>query len=229
MMYKRMISFWSLLCLLGLVSISASATTKVIKVPFVKKITVDGKANDWKIPCAVKGFIAPWNGNDYDQTKFYACHNDKYLYLLYEVKDSTLTYNDGKTEDSVGNEDRVEFFISKDNKMSTYYGAEIDPQGKVMDYEAHFYRKCDYSWNYKGLILGHQIGKHSYTMEVAIPMKELKELGLISPEGKIHMGVFRADYYGSEMNQVVWRPWIVPDAKKPDFHIPSSLGILELK
>ena len=87
---------------------------------------------------------ASWQKQKYTEDSL-ACHNDKYLYLLYEVKDSTLTYNDGKTEDSVGNEDRVEFFISKDNKMSTYYGAEIDPQGKVMDYEAHFYRKCDYS------------------------------------------------------------------------------------
>ena len=228
-MYIRNRLFWLLLCLLYLIPISAYSKTKVINVPFVNKINVDGKTNDWKIPCAVNGFIAPWNGNDYDQTKFYACHNDQYLYLLYEVRDTTLTYNDGKTEASVGNEDRVEFFISKDDQMSTYYGAEIDPQGKVMDYESHFYRKCDYSWNYKGLILGHHIGKHSYTMEVAIPLKELRELGLISTEGKIHMGVFRADYYGSNMDQVVWRPWIVPDSKKPDFHIPSSLGILVLK
>ena len=35
------------------------------------------------------------------------------LYFLYEVSDTTLVYNDEKTEASVGNGDRIEFFIEQ--------------------------------------------------------------------------------------------------------------------
>lgn len=44
--------------------------------------------------------------------------------------------------------------MSKDPEMKTYYCAEIDPKGKVMDYEAHNYRKFDFNWNFKDLKLG---------------------------------------------------------------------------
>lgn len=102
---------------------------------------MDGKQDDWKNVSAVTGLIAPWDGAEKDKTAFYACHDQKNLYFLYEVSDTTLVYNDEKTEASVGNEDRIEFFMSKDPEMKTYYCAEIDPKGKVMDYEAHNYRK----------------------------------------------------------------------------------------
>ena len=66
-------------------------------------------------------------------------------------------------------------------------------------------------------------------MEGSISLKSLKELGLISPEGKIRMGVYRADYFDDAGDRVIWSSWIVPDAAEPDFHIPSSLGILKLE
>ena len=200
-----------------------------IRAPFVKGIKVDGKGDDWNIPSAVRGLIAPWDGAVKDSTAFYVCHDKKNLYFLYEVSDTTLVYNNEKTEASVGSSDRVEFFFSKDPEMKTYYCAEIDPQGKVMDYEAHHYRKFDGSWNFKDLKVATYIGKDSYRVEGSLSLKSLKDLGLVSPEGEIRMGVYRADYFGNKDDQVVWSSWIVPEATEPDFHIPSSLGILGLE
>ena len=86
------------------------------------------------------------------------------------------------------------FFMSKDPEMKTYC-AEIDPKGKVMDYEAHNYRKFDFNWNFKDLKLATSVGKDSYRVEGSISLKTLRKLGLISPEGEIRMGVYRADYF----------------------------------
>ena len=190
---------------------------------------MDGKQDDWKTVSAVTGLIAPWDGAEKDKTAFYACHDQKNLYFLYEVSDTSLVYNDEKTEASVGNGDRIEFFMSKDPEMKTYYCAEIDPKGKVMDYEAHNYRKFDFNWNFKDLKLATSVGKDSYRVEGSISLKTLRKLGLISPEGEIRMGVYRADYFDDAGERVIWSSWIVPDAAEPDFHIPSSLGILKLE
>ena len=73
------------------------------------------------------------------------------------------------------------------------------------------------------------IGKDSYRVEGSLSLKSLKDLGLVSPEGEIRMGVYRADYFGNKDDQVIWSSWIVPEATEPDFHIPSSLGILRLE
>lgn len=66
-------------------------------------------------------------------------------------------------------------------------------------------------------------------MEGSIPLKSLEEMGVISPDGKIRFGVYRADYYVPQEEQVIWSSWIIPDAANPDFHIPSSLGVLKLR
>ena len=55
-----------------------------ISAPFSKGIKVDGKQDDWKNVPAVTGLIAPWDGAEKDKTAFYACHDQKNLYFLYE-------------------------------------------------------------------------------------------------------------------------------------------------
>lgn len=205
------------------------AVTPFISAPQVTGIRIDGNKDDWKIEPLLTGLIAPWDGAVKDNSSFYAGHDQKYFYFLYEVSDSTLTYNAEKTEASVGNEDRVEFFISCDPEMNTYYCAEMDPQGKVMDYEARHYRKFDMKWDFKNLNLKTYIGKNTYRVEGSIPLKELKKMGVLSPSGELRMGVYRADYKDAQGKNVVWSSWIIPDAAQPDFHIPSSLGILKLE
>lgn len=200
----------------------------VIHAPYAQKIKVDGDNADWKSQPAVVGLIAPWDGVTPDDTKFSVCRDDKNLYFLYEVADSTLIFNDEKTEASVGKGDRIEFFFSKDPELGTYYCAEIDPKGKIMDYRAEHYRKFDFSWNFKKLNLGTRVDANRYCVEGSIPLKELKALGVISPSGEIRLGIYRADYYGPREEQVVWSSWIIPEAAEPDFHIPSSFGILQL-
>lgn len=60
-------------------------------------------------------------------------------------------------------------------------------------------------------------------------VEDAKKIRVVSPEGEIRMGVYRADYFDDAGERVIWSSWIVPDAAEPDFHIPSSLGILKLE
>lgn len=201
----------------------------LIKVPFLKGIKVDGKTGDWKISPAIKGLVDPWSGRGRDNTDFYVCHDKKNIYFLYMVPDTNIVYNAEKTESSVRKSDRVEFFLSKDDEMSTYYCVEINPIGKVSDYEAHYYRKFDYNWNLEGLKVSTAIKDNKYYLvEGSISLESLKSLGLISSENVINVGIYRANLLDENVDHVIWLSWIIPDAVKPDFHVPSTLGKFKL-
>ena len=99
----------------------------------------------------INGLHAPWDGLD-DDTKFRCSTDDSLFKFSFEVNDSTLTLEpEYKDKMSVIYEDRVEIFFSPDTLMSHYYGAEMDPAGRVLDYQAEYYRKFDYTWGFKTL------------------------------------------------------------------------------
>lgn len=43
----------------------------------------------------------------------------------------------------------------------------------------------------------------------------------------MYLGVFRADYQG--LDTVDWYTKTIPDAKKPDFHVPSAFEKVSLQ
>ncbi len=93
-----------------------------------------------------RGFRDPWDGLS-DGTQVSVCTDGRVLSFQFEVEDSTLVVCDGPTERSVDHGDRVEVFLSCDDAMGLYYGFEVDPRGKVMDYRNEFYRQFDYGWS----------------------------------------------------------------------------------
>ena len=93
----------------------------------------------WKSIKPITGFHAPWDGLD-DETEFRCAATRDSLFFRFDVKDNTpfceKTYND---EMDVVHEDRVEVFFSPVEGMKeTYYGAEVDFLGRILDYRQAF-------------------------------------------------------------------------------------------
>ena len=162
---------------------------------------------------------APWSGMDSD-TRF-CCHStaDRFFFQ-FDAADSTLTLVEPFTgERDVDPEDRVEFFFAQDRKLSKpYYCAEIDSEGRVMDYKATFYRAFDFGWNFMTLQVRSMTTPWGYRVAGSIAREELESLGL-DLDGGFWMGVFQGDAaVGREM---LWYSLVPTDDVTPDFHQPK--------
>ena len=205
----------------------------------VKKITGDislsGKGDDlrWRSAQAVSDFNYPWEKAPPLPTTFKALHNGDWLYGLFEIQDPKVylsQHTNEKTE--VAASSRAEIFFKIDDHLTPYYCLEIDPTGRVMDYKASYYRQFDMEWSWPK---GHLLAKTTqtidgYSIEIAISKKSLKELGLLNDK-TLQVGLYRADCFPQPQGppEFKWISWEKPDSKTPDFHIPSSFGLLQLE
>jgi hypothetical protein len=200
-----------------------------------KEIVVTGLGDDqrWKKAVELTDFIYPWENETPPLTSFKALHSKDWLYLLYKVKDdhiNVLVKTNEKSE--VVSSDRVEIFFRKDDQMLPYYGLEMDPHGRVFDYLAEYHRKFTSTWSWPEgqLVIKANKVADGYTVEVAISKKSLKQLELIKGN-KIEAGIYRGDCaeITEDNSKIKWISWIRPDSPTPNFHIPSSFGILLLE
>jgi hypothetical protein len=148
-------------------------------------------------------------------------------------------------------EDRVEMILSRDEQMNKYFCFEIDSRGRTFDYQASYYRQFDPKWKCKGLETAAAPTKKGYTVEGRIPLATLVEMGFprLVPGEKILCGLYRAEFSHDRSGKPVvqretihnrgrrlagpppiedWMSWIDPKTPEPDFHVPSSLGRLEI-
>ena len=160
----------------------------------------------------------PWYGWE-DATKVSFCRSADAINVRFDVKDSTLTVCRGEGERTVDNSDRAELFISCDPEMKRYYGFEMDPEGKMMDYRNSFYRQFDYGWD-SGIKPVSTILPEGYRVEVSFPYNFLRSAD-IEPDGPLHIGLYRADATGS--GDIHWFTLADPHTPEPDFHVPASL------
>lgn len=182
------------------------------------EINIDADLSDWDSSPFLESLPAPWESDLRDETVFDYRTTDDYFYFYFKTIDTTLTLVPYTDELSVAKDDRVELFFSKDAGLTNYYCLEINPRGDILDYQASYYRKFDYTWRLKTLKTATEITKDGFIVEGKIAIKELNELGL---QNEIYLGIFRADFLGN--GEIIWHSWVVPDSEKPDFHIPSAL------
>lgn len=178
----------------------------------------------WKDIELVDDFMLPWDDSEVLLTEFKAYHNGVYFVFIYQVEDTTVLYKeDWSKETDIA--DRVEIFMSSDPEMKNYYGMEMDPLGRVLDYSAHFYRKTDNDWDFPELELKGIITEGGYIVEGKLPLRVMKELDIIKEDGTAMIGLFRGDYERKNGRNIPhWISWVRPDSEKPDFHIPSGFG-----
>jgi len=154
------------------------------------------------------------------------------FYFTFKATDTTLVSKVDESLPMNGIEvsDRVELFFSIDDKMSKYYGMEIDPFGRILDFSATSYRNVEFDWSWPSSILkiSSLIYKSGYTISGSISLEYLRELELIQND-RLNIGIFQADYRNIRNPQdVLWYSWKEPSSNTPDFHIPSALGIIQI-
>lgn len=190
---------------------------------------------NWEQAPAVTQFIYPWRTEEVPFTSFKALWDDRYFYFLFQVEDAEIiTQIDSSLSDEMQavNSDRVEIFFKADDQMDPYYSLEMDALGRVLDTEGHNYRKVDFDWDWPQgeLSVTSFTEKKGYVVQGSISLLSLRRLGMLREDMILQAGLYRGEYIskGQHETSVKWISWIKPDSKKPDFHIPSSFGLLHL-
>ena len=234
----------------------ASPSNKTYQVCCLPTATIrlDGRADepDWSKARVEKQFTFPWKQAAAPLTEFRALCDNRYLYFTFRVHDADIVVLDKlrDKEDEVF-EDRVEMFFSRDDQMKDYYCIEIDSRGRAFDYNDSYYRRLDAKWNWQGVETKGCTTEQGYTVEGRIALTSFEALGFprLRPGVKIRCGLFRAEFSHDRSGRPVvqrktihnggrtidgplpledWISWVDPKTKEPDFHVPSSLGWLEI-
>jgi hypothetical protein len=202
-------------------------------------LTIDGQGSDpaWQEANLLTDFSYPWREDEAPATHFRALWDEAYLYFLYRANDpQIITKMDTalSLELQAVNSDRVEIFFKADDEMNPYYSLEMDALGRVLDTEGRFYREIDMDWNWPEgeLTVMASRDEEGYWLEGKVSFASLQQLGMMKPGGReIQAGLYRGEYLqdAAGNREVRWISWVQPDAEKPDFHIPSSFGLLVLR
>ena len=180
------------------------------------------------------GLIFPWRDEPAPETSFIVQADAAALYFAFWVADEDIVVVDGPPDDEslVARGDRVELFLARDEKLREYYSIEIDPQGRVLDYSARFYRHFDEGWDCPGLDVAARRRPGGYDVEGRLSRRALESMGLTLSADRRPMlaGVFRAEFShrGGEAAHESWISWIRPWVPTPDFHVPSAFGCFRL-
>ncbi len=234
-------------------TLPSQKTYRVVYLP-AAKVQIDGRVDEpsWKKAQAEKGFVFPWRNEAAPSTEFRALCDAAHLYFAFRVKDSDIVVLDTlRDKEDVVFEDRAEMFFSVDDRMENYYCIEVDCRGRAFDYQASYYRQINPKWNWKGLLTKATTSDEGYVVEGRIPLESLETMGFprLRPGVNIRCGLYRAEFSHDRSGRPVvrkesihnrgrklddplpiekWISWVNPKTQTPDFHVPTSLGWLDI-
>lgn len=191
--------------------------------------------NLWESAERLQTFHQPWGKEECPEILFKALHDNEFLYLRYQVQDpDVLLFEGGNGKMDVTQSDRVEIFLSTDPQLKTYYCLEIDPSGNILDYSATYHRIFDFQWTWPDghIFVATDIGSSDYEVDIRISKQSLNQLGLIK-DNALCAGIYLGHCIalpdkGKQNAKLNWLTWIDPLVENPDFHVPTSFGILKL-
>lgn len=196
------------------------------------KINGKGDNSQWNNANLLNDFTYPWDTKAPPKTEFKALWDSQNLYFLFKATDKEIFLIQNKnTLEEINTSDRVELFFKKNDDLNPYYCLEMDSAARVMDFIAYPNKnfQFDWSWPKNGLTLKSSLTKEGYIVEIAISIESLTSLNLIN-KSYIKTGIYRANYHQENKElQANWISWVVPNSTTPNFHIPSSFGLLYLK
>ena len=169
--------------------------------------------------CLLHGLCSPSGLKD--ETFFTCGFAEDDFAFRFEVSDKTPCAAENFTNKViVADTDRVEvFFADSPGLTNGYYCAEVDPKGRVMDYQAHLGRQFDYTWRFKTLRTRAAVTQDGYVVSGRVSLSELRERG-INPS-RMWLGVFRGDY-AQQGELANWYSAVpMPDPQAPNFHQPA--------
>jgi Carbohydrate family 9 binding domain-like len=187
---------------------------------------------DWSEAEPLTDFSFPWEKRTAPRTEFRALWDEAHVHFRFDCTDDDLVLPDGPTaKDRVLGSDRVEIFLAPDLSLKPYYCLEMSPRGDVLAYEANFYREMNWDWQCAGLQLNAHLEGNHYTVTGSLPLDTLRDMKVLKPgSSEFFTGLYRAEFHNQPDGTVHsgWMPWVNPQTERPDFHVPSSFGILEL-
>jgi hypothetical protein len=193
------------------------------------------KINDfknWDQINALDDFSYPWQNETSPKTLFKGYYDNNTFYFQFTAFcRAPKVYVDTNNKLEVRYSERVEIFFRTNEAMQPYYCLEMDPNCRVLDYKAKMYRKFDRSWSWPdSLEVKTNIKKEKYTLEGKISLLRLRDLGLLV-ENQIQTGIYRGHCVALDQKDesIKWISWVQPNSSTPDFHIPSSFGLLILQ
>lgn len=191
-----------------------------------------GDALDWSQASCLSDFRFPWEETPPAPTEFRALWTPERLHFRFDCVDEDLRLGSGDSEkERVLGSDRVEIFVTPDLGLTPYFCLEMPPNGERYGYRARSYRQFDDSFEWQGLELNASIAGKLYTVEGSLPLDSLRALGVLAAGGReLVAGLYRAELSRLPSGGVHfgWMSWVDPGTDKPDFHVPSSFGVLEL-
>jgi hypothetical protein len=189
---------------------------------------------NWDEAAVLTGFSYPWLVQPPPGMSFRALWDDSCFYFRFDVKTASpaLTYIRDNNKMEVVDSDRVEIFFRCNEHLDPYYCLEMDSLGRVLDYQASYYRKFDFDWKWPGtnqLQVKSKITASGYQVEGSITLSSLEELNVLN-NNVLQAGLFRGECLKvrDPESSLAWISWIKPVSPQPDFHIPSSFGVIEL-
>ncbi|WP_291864834.1 sugar-binding protein [Maribacter sp.] len=196
------------------------------------KITGKGIDQNWKYAEVLSEFVSPWDKKEIRKIEFRSLYDTKTIFFYFKVEDSKVYIDTSDNKISnINNSDRVELFFRSSKSMDPYYCLEIDPDSRIMDFMARPNKQFDFDWNWPAndITVKSSIEATFFTVEIGISISSLKKFGLLR-NGEIETGIFRAKYNKKEGNkyQPTWITWVDPKTENPNFHTPSSFGMLKL-
>ncbi|MEQ8702616.1 MAG: sugar-binding protein [Phaeodactylibacter sp.] len=188
---------------------------------------------NWQPATILRDFSSPWLEVEDTGTTFRALHDGVYLYFRFDVQESNiLIYEKDHTKFDVLNSERVEIFFRQDPELKRYYGLEMDPLGRVYDYQSSYYRQSDKTWGWPEGHLNLKTGRTptGYWLQGEISFESLRSLQLIHEERYLQAGLYRGRCLNIRGDKATfnWITWVDPQTETPDFHVPASFGQLEL-
>jgi hypothetical protein len=189
---------------------------------------------NWDEALVLTGFSYPWLVQSPPVMSFRALWDDARFYFRFDIEATRVrTYVHDNHKIEVMDSDRVEIFLKSDDRLDPYYCLEMDSLGRVLDYKACFYRKFDYTWQWPGtnhLQVESTLTDSGYRVNGSITLASLGQLNLIKNK-ELQVGLFRGECLKNRdpESRFSWISWIKPESVRPDFHIPSSFGVIKLE
>lgn len=200
-------------------------------------IAIDGHGSEprWQAANVLTDFSFSWTNHTPPRTEFRALWNEQHLYFRYDVTDTDVVLGDGTNAMAkVIGSDRVEIFFSTGPDLKPYYGIEIDPRGEVLDYEATFHRQMNFKWSCERLSVATSLTHAGYIVEGRLPIATFKKLNCLHQDDVgdyLIAGLYRAEFSHDPHGGPVfedWMSWIDPEVASPDFHVPTSFGMIRM-